>query len=490
VLLNVEGQPRQEEEKPRDIEVTMGRWLTQVPKIKVESPVWKEVVGQGGLEVLIMAGSKESFGGDGAYFEISANEVEKLLIPNVDMSAIDAYWGSRRIAVHLAVIVGEGETGRDFAWRLLPRFDGEKYEREHGVVAAVNFQKPAAKDPDRPDSILHINVDAATEGLSLFRSDIANAKRYHTLWSQSRVSRLSDWLKSLVTSPKSAAGKTVRPAVYNLISSLLHNARINLNHDKDWINESVWIGEQMLDALRAPFQSWAREAHQELQDQLDNAFSSKQWRQLRWWNLFWHADDVGMVTSDLVSKHFLPRAEKELIYLAGRFQEIKNGHTNKLVQYDLPAGMTDPSGTKSKWPLQIPYTRSYILTQSVPALQALAQSLVIQSASLIGATSALAGLSYLWTGGSLGLYECGAIAALGAIVALRRLQQKWDAARKYWEEEVREEGRKALRAVEKTLVDAFKKAKDEDTEEKRQVRELEGIEKIIERAERELKRLR
>ena len=46
---------------------------------------------------------------------------------------------------------------------------------------------------------------------------------------------------------------------------------------------------------------------------------------------------------------------------------------------------------------------------------------------------------------STGLYEAGAFAALGIIWSLRRMQKKWEAARSFWENEVREEGKKAVR---------------------------------------------
>lgn len=46
------------------------------------------------------------------------------------------------------------------------------------------------------------------------------------------------------------------------------------------------------------------------------------------------------------------------------------------------------------------------------------------------------------------MYEAGAVAALGTVWSLRRMQGKWETARKFWEGEVREEGRKAVREVE------------------------------------------
>lgn len=49
---------------------------------------------------------------------------------------------------------------------------------------------------------------------------------------------------------------------------------------------------------------------------------------------------------------------------------------------------------------------------------------------------------------STSVYEAGAVAALGIAWSLKRMQGKWETARKFWEGEVREEGRKAVKGVE------------------------------------------
>jgi hypothetical protein len=56
---------------------------------------------------------------------------------------------------------------------------------------------------------------------------------------------------------------------------------------------------------------------------------------------------------------------------------------------------------------------------------------------------------------STGLYECGAVAALGIVWSLRRMQGKWETARRFWEGEVREEGRRAVRGVEGVVSDVL-----------------------------------
>lgn len=49
------------------------------------------------------------------------------------------------------------------------------------------------------------------------------------------------------------------------------------------------------------------------------------------------------------------------------------------------------------------------------------------------------------------MYEAGAIAAVGLVWSLQRLQTKWENARSTWEAQVREDGRRVLRNVEEDV---------------------------------------
>jgi hypothetical protein len=102
------------------------------------------------------------------------------------------------------------------------------------------------------------------------------------------------------------------------------------------------------------------------------------------------------------------------------------------------------------WPLAIHFTRQKLLHTLVPSLQSRAQSLLAQSLTTISATSALGIWLYIATSGSM-LAESGAIAALGLVWTLRRLQKKWETERQTWEAEVREHGRVVLSEVEDVL---------------------------------------
>ena len=102
------------------------------------------------------------------------------------------------------------------------------------------------------------------------------------------------------------------------------------------------------------------------------------------------------------------------------------------------------------WPQSITTARLSLLNTLVPSLQARAQTLLFQSFSTLAGTSALGAWFYAATYGA-GLYEAGAISALGAVIALRRLQSHWEKAREVFVGEVRESGRVVLGEVEGVL---------------------------------------
>lgn len=93
------------------------------------------------------------------------------------------------------------------------------------------------------------------------------------------------------------------------------------------------------------------------------------------------------------------------------------------------------------------------------------------------------------------LAEAGAIAALGLVWTLRRLQKKWEAERENWEAEVREHGRVVLSEVEDVLrtvvrsnergvlratdLEDWEKARGALREVRRQLRDVESVEEKV-----------
>ncbi|XXH00507.1 hypothetical protein Hte_006853 [Hypoxylon texense] len=376
-------------------------------------------------------------------------------------------------------------------------------ESKNVVTAAVNLPeyKPTETSPLLP--FTPIDVGTASIGLGLVRKDLKNAIEFEHLWFQSSMPKLVEWLKADIMA--SQEGATKQP-VKELIASLLRNTYGAIESEKarqlGSSLPSTTTAPTSLGTLQSNLDDWAESAHTELQEQLDLAFSSRRWRKLGWWKLFWRVDDVGMLTNDIISQRFLPASERSAIFLAGRMKEA--GVT--LGPFPNPPSTTDENGgtrptepdtktssppeVSSPWPVNIPSTRRYLQAETIPALQALAQKLTVQTLGTSGLTTALGALVYASTLTTT-LYEAGAVAALGIIWSLRRMQKQWETARAFWEGEVREEGRKAVRGVEEVIGDALKPGQGAKEEEKiERQEELDRAKELVEKAQEVLGRLK
>ncbi|KAK8859823.1 hypothetical protein PGQ11_010557 [Apiospora arundinis] len=395
---------------------------------------------------------------------------DAVLVPTVDIPTSNTgRYTPITTPVHKALLVADGILGAG-SITTLPLLESESI-----IAAAVNL--PDYKPADAaalPFTV--VDVGTAGAGLRLIRKDVGNAMEYEHKWYESNVPKLVEWLKQdVISTPESNATKA---PVRRLIASLLQNASASIQREEAKqlssrlsssasSSPSTAASTRTTAHLQRGLSDWAETAHAELQEQLDLAFSSGRWRKLGWWKLFWRVDDVGMLTTDILSQRFLPGAEKNAIYLAGRIEEAGVPTTNFPVTYASPLSSTSSSpevqqpkptslthntarahvGPITRWPTSISTARSYLQQETIPALQALAQKLVLQTLSTSGLTTSMGALAYFGTL-TTGLYEAGAVAALGIVWSLRRMQKQWEAARLYWEGEVREEGRKAVRGVE------------------------------------------
>ncbi|KAI9871379.1 MAG: hypothetical protein M1830_002971, partial [Pleopsidium flavum] len=264
--------------------------------------------------------------------------------------------------------------------------------------------------------------------------------------------------------------------------------------------------------LNQLLKGWAEQGHSELRDQLDLAFSSRRWRRLAWWKLFWRVDDVSMITSEVLERRWLVEAEKEIIWLAGRIKQagfLENDRPtfepidvlppprkqqtlgsppppptlhDLVIKPDPDATNIPPMPPLHPWPMQIPLTRLHLTT--IPALQALAQRLVLQTLFTTTVTSALSALMYVSIS-TTSIYEAGAIAALGFVYSMRRLQKRWEGRRGQWEGEIREEGRKVLRETE-GVVGGIVRVGGRLRMDEQEVEERMGAGEVVERARRAL----
>lgn len=426
---------------------------------------------------------------------VSQSAANALLVPTVNIPSAENRVTPVTSPVHKTILVADGLMGA-VGLAALPGLEGHD-----SILSAVNLK--GVKRDQLDASFEVVDSSLAEKGVHLFRQGPQHAMEYNKLWSSSNIKTLGTWLKSGLT----ASDASTKPVVRRLIASLLQNTISTVQAEEarkisaSTSTSSPFVPKSLENALN----QWAQRAHAELQDELDLAFTSHRWRKLGWWQLFWRVDDVAMLTNEMLSQRFLPTAQQELVYLAGRIAE----YAQTSPKYPQPISKKDvetalkqlgpgdisgavPVATSSsplpKWPGHIVFTRRYLQNETIPALQALAQRLVLQSLGTSGMTTALAALLYI-SSFSGTIYEAGAVAALGVMWSLSQLQKKWDAARSFWEGEVREEGRKAVRGAEDSVAEVLVGGgKHETTLEGTE--ELDKVREMVAKAEDALVRLK
>jgi hypothetical protein len=400
---------------------------------------------------------------------------EALLVPTMEIPVSSTgRYTPVTTPVHKSLIVGSGISG---AASLFPVAISGTDMGKDIVRTAVNIKVEASDDTNIPFQTL--DLDLADSALASFRQTVNNALDYEHKWFASGTPDILEWMKLGTLSMEGQ----MKPPLRLLVESVLETTNSAIQEEKSRRLSAVLtskVSDSKLDSLRESLSEWSEDAHTELRDHLDIAFGGHRWRKLGWWKLFWRVDDVSMIATDILSRRFLIDAEQELIFLAGRFAEagVLKKESDKLHQRQ-PGKARRPAATfgsaprpprikdmvkiedgdrgmkDRNWPLDITVARGYLSSGTVPALQALAQKLVLQTLTTSSFASGLAALTYVSTI-STGLYEAGAVAALGIVYSMRRMQVKWERAREYWEGEVREEGRKSVRHVESIVGDVLK----------------------------------
>lgn len=399
---------------------------------------------------------------------------EGILVPTVDIPIASGRYSPITTPVHKAIVLGDGILGAASLLNIPLDVHADS------ILPAANIPG-FARGVSQEVPVKLIDIDLAEDALATFRQSLDNAIKYEQEWFESGVPELLDFIKA---GTQEATDGSRKAPLLALIRSILEDGLAKVQYEESQrlaalLTSRVSSPEQS--SLQKDLKTWAERAHTELREQLDIAFAGRRWRKLGWWKLFWRVDDVSMLTFDILQQRFLTEAEKELIFLAGQihqagifkakvesngppahwaFQEIPDHRPSDTVAVgslqgplkfkslmDTPQDDGSPAIKPHPWPMSIPTTRTLLATETVPALQALAQKLVFQTLSTSSFASIFGGLIYVSTL-SASLYEAGAFAALGIVWSLRNMQKKWEAARSFWEQEVREEGRKAVRSVE------------------------------------------
>ena len=339
-----------------------------------------------------------------------------------------------------------------------------------------------------------LNIGRAKAALVSFRKSLTDATKYGHGWLESGIPSAFDWLAKGLDSQR----LRMKPVVASLIELLVERVEASIaaeQQQREYNLASSAVTDSVRHRLDARVGIWSARGHVELRDQLDIAFQTKNWGRLAWWKLLWHIDDVSNIADDVLQRSWLVNAEKEIIWVVGRIQEAglinttaeqhKNFRRTSTLAYpslgSLPPPPSLPSLGKSSfsnraekrpfvpsnpWPQQISIARDILSSSTIPSLQAYSQRLLLQALSTTVISSMLSSLIYV-SFPTTSIFEAGAIAAFGFMFSLRRLQTKWETTKKFWQGEVREEGRKVLNEVEeiaRTAVAEGGKSKMDDVE--------------------------
>ncbi|KAG5291772.1 hypothetical protein I7I48_03670 [Histoplasma ohiense] len=414
-----------------------------VPTISIPSRVLKSA----NLEILLSHLSTNV----GSDAQITSNT---FLVPTIAIQSTST--GTHtfvRYPVHKSIVYGTGIDGLLAYTKLAERANITDTD---SICATFDFELLGQGSAQRRNGVSFVDPNRAEAALNMFRESAQNATEYERGWSGSGVQPLIDWVSA---PPDDAA---LDPSIKELVGSLLDGVEESISAEENkkiLVQQARNVPEEVRLDLDRTVTTWAERAHTELRDSLNDGFASKPWRDLAWWKLFWHVDDVGMVTSRILRTKWLPEAEKEVIWIGGKIHQAgllkNNTYTTAKIQEspDIRVPHTGDSSSVSPekpWPSQIPDIRGRLTTSSVPSLHAVAQNLVFFSLSTTSLSAALSSLVYISTS-SASVYEAGTIATIGLFISLRRQQKGWDAARSLWECEVREEGRRALKDTEEGL---------------------------------------
>ena len=317
-----------------------------------------------------------------------------------------------------------------------------------------------------------INLAMAEAAIDVFRQSLDKSMEYEHMWFDAGMPGITSWLSEGTDIQQGA----VKPAIRRLIQTVCENSADAIERE-----EAFGLAKEKIETISEPTKRiidqgisiWAENAHTELRDRLNVAFHSESWRKTKWWKLFWRVDDVGYIASDILQRAWLVDAEKEMIWISGRIhqsgllgppklrptpmpdpdeEEEILGQTPELYVEDivpkkLSSDFTEPPPVFHPWPQDIFRARSTLSRLTVPPLQAAAQNLLLQTIATNVLTSSLSALLYVSISAT-SPYEAGAIAAVGLVYSLRRLQKRWEMVRSEWQMQLREDGRGVLRRVE------------------------------------------
>ena len=404
--------------------------------------------------------------------------VDTFLAPVLDTPS--AFSGRHTIIsqpVHRALILANGLSEVFQVAELLAACDFSTKEERAAVQVVMQDQVRTGQE-----DVIVIDAAKAEAGLAAIRSSLSKATEYEHEWMQSGVPRVSKWMTS-VSNPQVSLSQPVA----DLIAALLQSASTSLKAQAKVDANAQNTDLASLTNLTSAIDGFSRNAHKELQSGLASAWSSRNWRKLAWYKLFWRVDDVGLIVTDLVSNAWLPRTERAVYELSGRLSQAGISPMDMVTTPVEVQKQTLPEPTPATEPVpilqaqsvpsveqtetvivnesgaakiqlqplpqltpisaSISATRQKQIQRAIDYLTTMAQQLVFRTLSITGLSAGLSGLTYMSLGPGSGIYEAGTIVALATAFALWRMQGGWQHATKAVEAELYDEGRNVIRRV-------------------------------------------
>ena len=359
---------------------------------------------------------------------------------------------------------------------LFPSSHIEESVYKKGLVAKVLFNGEKGKGPGTSTEEKVIEADhlLAREALRNFREDKIDSATFAKAWTRSNFHRILHWLR--INTARTS--ETLPVAEIELIRILLEDAMSKcqqyqvcgqMDIAKSAPNiyaDTHHAGDDTKDQRRLGLENacaqWSKNAHAELQKQLNPKELGPMWRSLAWWRLPFRADDVQAIATTLVERSWLVDSERKLLYLCGRFESLMATRSSRTAvdqrMSDVsPQGKDNQPDSKHEiddaLPEGIPNLvekRQNLIKMSIGNLAAQAQTTVTNAGSKTFFTGALATLVYISPpiASFSTLSEAAAIATLGLMYSAYGVQRRWEATRMEWLNNVRSSGVDAVRSIE------------------------------------------
>ncbi|KAI7011177.1 hypothetical protein KC355_g5861 [Hortaea werneckii] len=395
--------------------------------------------------------------------QVSEQEMEEaILVPPLTTPNAGGRVGFVRYPVHKALLVSEGVTGA-VEYGRLPSFVDREELIKPTISLSLRPNDAAPAEEGAADDV--VDVDLATNALHVFRTTKAAGAQYSTEWHASRLPMISQWLAG----PQERQKSGLNPVFHSLCTSLLQNTSAAVSRSETHSHRTASaavVPEVKRQLLDKQIDLWASDAHRDLQTNLTSALQSATWRRTAWCWLTEAEQSLAFLSGRLAEAGLAtPEQLKEIGVdrekIESELQQQVDQWQPKAAQVLSPADLLQTSKLVEKvkrdsgvnalfdppWPQTIHLSREQLLHTLVPSLHRQAQSLLLSTISTVGGTTALGAWLTIATSGDL--FAGGAVAALGLVWSLRRLQKLWSKERESFAVTVKEDGRNVLAEVER-----------------------------------------